>query len=281
VRADMSKWIKVAGIVVATLVVDIGMHVGLAPAPKYTSPESAFVANGSFLPVAAGLLAVTYVLLTVVFTAIQSGLRGSRVRKGLVFGLAFGGLMLVGAPAMSLMFGSPLTAELKVGAADGLAITLLGVLLGRFTATYGMAGELGLGRLAASGLVVGVVYAAIHLVVYSVAPSLFPSDPARGTETVAWIAVVGVWVGVMNGLLGDAFATGSKVRQAAGFALVGFGAFSIVNVLFAPVFVQAPTGTLLLNACLGIAAAGVGAWAQRVVAMVLQSSARERRAVAA
>jgi hypothetical protein len=280
----MSKWIKVAGIVLATLVVDIGMHMGLAPAPKYTSPESAFVANGSFLPVAAGLLVVTYVLLAAVFTAIQSRLGGSRVRKGLVFGLAFGGLMLVGAPAMSLMFGSPLTAELKVGAVDSLAITLLGVLLGRFTATDGTAGESSpawLVRLAASGFVVGAIYAAIHLAAYSVAPSLFPSDRARGTETVAWIAVVGVWVGVMNGLLGDAFATGSKVRQAAGFALVGFGAFSVVNVLFAPVFVQAPTGTLLLNACLGIAAAGVGVWAQRVVAPVLQSSVRERRAVAA
>jgi hypothetical protein len=280
----MSKWIKVAGIVLATLVVDIGMHMGLAPAPKYTSPESAFVANGSFLPVAAGLLVVTYVVLAAVFTVIQSRLPGSRVRKGLVFGLAFGGLMLVGAPAMSLMFGSPLTAELKVGAVDGLAITLLGVLLGRFTATDGTAGEPSpawLVRLATSGLVVGLVYAAIHLAVYSAAPLLFPSDPARGTETVVWIAAVGVWVGVMNHLLGDAFARGSKVRQAIAFALVGFGAFSIVNVLFAPVFVQASIGTLLLNACLGIAAAGVGAWAQRVVAPVLQSSARERRAAAA
>ncbi|HEX7591631.1 MAG TPA: hypothetical protein VF375_06735 [Candidatus Limnocylindrales bacterium] len=277
----MSKWIKVAGIVLATLVVDIGMHMGLAPAPKYTSPESAFVANGSFLPVAAGLLVVTYVVLAAVFTVIQSRLPGSRVRKGLVFGLAFGGLMLVGAPAMSLMFGSPLTAELKVGAVDGLAITLLGVLLGRFTATDGTAGELGLGRLATSGLVVGLVYVAIHLAAYAVVPSLFPSDPGRAAETATWIAVVGVWVGVMNHLLGDAFARGTKVRQAIAFALVGFGAFSIVNVLFAPVFVQAPIGTLLLNACLGIAAAGVGAWAQRVVAPVLQSSARERRAAAA
>jgi hypothetical protein len=269
-RVARAKLFRAAAIVLATLVVDIAMHMLLAPAPKYTTPDSAFVTGGSFLPMAAGLLVVTYVALAVVFSHIQSRLPGTRVQKGLAFGLAFGGLMFAGSPAMSLLFGSSLGAELRVGAVDGVAIAMLGVLLGRFTGTDSPAGrELPaaqpLSFLALSALVVGSVYAAIHLASYALVPSLFPSDAGRGTETAIWIAAFGMWVGVMNRLLGDAFATGSRLRQAAGFAVVGFGVFSVVNVLFAPVFVQAPVGTLLLNACLGVAAAGVGAWAERAV----------------
>jgi hypothetical protein len=252
--------------ILSTLVVDIGLHFLWAPTPKYTVPVSDFVLAGWFLPVVIALLLITYMALALVFQSIQARLPGTKLAKGLRFGIAFGGLMLISSPAMSLLFGSPLNAELRIGLVDGCAICLLGVLLGRFTATDGIPRQGPVFAPAAvSMLVVGLVYFFLHFLVYLALPSLFPAYLTQPTETLLWTLGVGLWIGLMNWLFQDAFATGSLVRQAIEFAGVVFGIFSLLNTLFAPIFVAAPTGILLLNTGVGIFCVGAGVWVERVV----------------
>jgi hypothetical protein len=174
--------------------------------------------------------------------------------------------MFISSPAMSLLFGSSLNAELRIGLVDGSAICLLGVLLGRFTATNGSPRQRQMfAPVAISMAVVGLVYFLLHFLIYLALPSLFPANLTQPTETLLWILGVGLWIGLMNWLLQDAFATGTFVRQAIGFAGVAFGIFSLLNTLFAPVFVAAPTGILLLNTGMGILCVVVGVWTERVV----------------
>lgn len=257
---------RTAIIVVASLVIDIGLHFLWAPTPAYAYPLSYFVISGWFLPIVIALLLITYIALALIFQLIQAKLPGTKFAKGLMFGIAFGGLMLINSPAMSLLFGSSMTAELRIGLVDGSVICLLGVLLGWFTATDGRPRQkLVFAPMAISVVVVGLVYFLIHFLIYLALPSLFPAYLTQPTETMLWILIVGLWIGLMNWLLQDAFSTGSFVHQSIGFTGIAFGIFSSLNTLFAPIFVAAPYGILLLNTGAGILFAGVGVWTERVI----------------
>lgn len=252
--------------VLSALAVDIGLHFMWAPAPKYAVPVSDFVENGWFLPVVIVLLLITYIALALIFQSIQERLPGTKLAKGLTFGIAFGGLMFISSPAMSLLFGSPLNAELRIGLVDGCAVCLLGLLLGQFTATDGGFRQKPMfAHAAISILVVGFVYFLLHFLIYLALPSLFPPILTQPTETLLWIFGVGMWIGLMNWLFQDAFSTGSFVRQTIGFTCVVFGIFSLLNTLFAPIFVVAPIAILLLNTVVGILCVGAGVWVERVV----------------
>jgi hypothetical protein len=81
----------------------------------------------------------------------------------------------------------------------------------------------------------------------------------------------------MNWLLYDAFATGTFFRQAIGFTVIAVGIFSLLNTLFAPIFVAAPTGILLLNTGIGILCVFVGVWTERVVRQQLSHAGNKER----
>jgi hypothetical protein len=270
------KWWKIALSIVVSLAVDIGLHFLWAPSPAYKAPVSDFVMNGWFLPVVMFLLLVTYLALALIFLLIQSKLPGKKLSKGLRYGIAFGGLMFVSSPAMSLLFGSPLEAELRIGFVDGLAICLLGFLFGKLLATDGIPHQGPVfAPLAISVLVVGSTYFILHFVAYLFMPSLSPAYLTQPAGTMAWILGVGLWIGLMNWLFHDAFATGSFVRQAIGFAGITFGLYSVINMFFAPVFVATPIGGLLLDTALGIFCVWVGVWLERVVQQQLISVNRK------
>ena len=262
--------------ILSALIVDIGLHFMWAPAPKYAVPVSGFVENGWFLPVVIALLLSTYIVLALIFQLIQAKLPGTKLAKGLRFGIAFGGLMFISSPAMSLLFGSPLNAELRIGLVDGCAICLLGLLLGQFTATDGNSNQKAMFPHAViSILVVGLVYFLLHFLIYLALPSLFPPILTQSTETVLWILGVGLWIGLMNWFFQDAFSTGSFIFQAIGFACVAFGIFSLLNTLFAPVFVNAPIVILLLNMVVGIFCVSIGVWTERIVRYQLLHESKE------
>lgn len=262
--AAKTRLVRYFFIILICLAVDIGLHFLWAPTPEYRYPVSSFVEKGWFLPVVIFLLLLTYITLAVIFHLIQSRLPGTRLVKGLTYGVAFGGLMLVSSPAMSLLFGSQFAAELRIGLVDGVVIFLLGVSLGQFTATTSSPRLRPLFVPAVvSTLVVGLVYFLFHLLIYLIWPSLFPAYLTLPVQTLLWTLGIGLWIGFMNWLLQDAFATGGPMRQAAGFA-AAVGVFSLLNTLFAPVFVDAPTGILLLNTIVGIFFVGFGGWIERV-----------------
>jgi hypothetical protein len=262
--------------ILSALIVDIGLHFMWAPAPKYAVPVSGFVENGWFLPVVIVLLLITYIALALIFQLIQARQSGTKLAKGLRFGIAFGGLMFISSPAMSLLFGSPLNAELRIGLVDGCAICLLGLLLGQFTAADGNSNQKAMFPHAViSILIVGFVYFLLHFLIYLALPSLLPSILTHPTETLLWILGVGMWIGLMNWLFQDSFSTGSFVRQAIGFACVPFGIFSLLNTFFAPVFVNAPIAILLLNMIVGIFCVSMGVWADRVVRYQLPDESKE------
>ena len=85
---------NITWIVMFALVVDIFLHMFLAPSPQYSYPVSFFVETGWFLPAVVVMLLIIYLALAIVFQVVQARLPGTKRTKGIVFGTAFGGLML-------------------------------------------------------------------------------------------------------------------------------------------------------------------------------------------
>jgi hypothetical protein len=246
-------------------------HVLWARTPAYTAPVSAVVARGWFFPVVIAMLLATYVALAVVFQLIQERLPGTRVVKGGTFGIAFGGLMLLGAPAMSLLYGSALSGELRIGLVDGCAICLLGLLLGLFTGTDGSPRDHPWFASAfLSVVVVGSAYFVLSVLTYLLLPFTFTAFETLPVQTLLWTLAVGLWIGLMNWLLKDAFLVGTRVRQAVTFAGLGYGVYATLNALFAPVFVATPIASVLLGAFAGIAFVAAGTWAERMISPLLR-----------
>jgi hypothetical protein len=268
-----AKSLRIGICLVAPLILDICMHMVWAPTPKYQVPVSQIAKAGWFLPAVMTLLLGMYLVLALVFQSIQSRLPGTKLRKGLGFGLAFGGLMFISSPAMSFLYGSPLNAELRIGFVDGCAICFLGVLLGLLIATDGSPRrKLSLLSAIVSIACMGLGFFALHFLINLALPSLFPTPFAERTQLQLWILAQGIWLGLMNWIFKDAFAFGSFIRQSFGFACLAFGIFSVVNTLFVPFFVSAPIALLLINTCVGILVVGASALAERVGTSFLQRS---------
>jgi hypothetical protein len=257
---------NITWIVLFVLTVDILLHRFLAPSPQYSYPVSIFVETGWFLPAVVVMLLIIYLALAIVFQALQARLPGTKRTKGIVFGIAFGGLMLVSSPAMTLLFGSPLLDELRIGLVDGLAIFLLGLLLGQFTATDGSpAVRQTIGRAASSIGAVGFSYFALQCLICLPLPFVFPSFQAQTAETLLWTLGVGLWIGLMDWLLQDAYRSDSFIYQAAWFTGIVYGIFSIGNVLVAPIFVAVPLSDLLPGTGAGLLGVFVGILVSRFV----------------
>src|SRR5574340_421240 len=99
-------------------------------------PKSA-IAQAGLIPVAFTLFGLlTYGLLAIVFILIQDRLPGTRMMKGLMFGLLFGGMWIVYLlEPLPHSEGSPLIDVLAYPAVDGITLVLEGLLMGRFIAT--------------------------------------------------------------------------------------------------------------------------------------------------
>lgn len=187
-------------------------------------PPSVFVQAG-LLPLAFTIFGlVTYGLLAVVFVLIQDGLTGSRMKKGLTFGLSFG-MMWVVYLLEPLPHGSstPLIELLAYPFVDGITIVLMGVLLGRFIATNSQSPEkvhISSGVLALAAIT--VLFLAGRLLSYNVF-HIYSSFITRPFDTMIWAAATGLWIGIMYLLLSPGITVKSPHAKAAYFGLLTFG----------------------------------------------------------
>lgn len=187
-------------------------------------PPSVFVQAG-LLPLAFTIFGLaTYGLLAIVFVLIQDGLMGSRMTKGLTFGLSFG-IMWVVYLLEPLPHGSgtSLIELLAYPFVDGVTIVFMGILLGRFIATNSQSpGKMrpipGILALAA----IAVLFLAGRLLSYNVF-HIYSSNTTRPFDTMIWAVATGLWIGVMYLLLCSGISVKSPIEKAAYFGLLIFG----------------------------------------------------------
>jgi hypothetical protein len=198
-------------------------------------PKSA-IARAGLIPVAFTLFGLfTYGLLAIVFILIQDRLPGTRMKKGLMFGLLFGGMWIVYLlEPLPHVEGSPLIDVLVYPAADGITLVLEGLLMGRFIAAdsreYGT-------LLISSNIViiasVPIVFLAGRLLCYNVF-HIYSSYATRSFATIIWAAATGIWIGIMYYFLRLGISEKSLLAKALYFGLIIFGIDYIMFNLFMP-----------------------------------------------
>lgn len=198
---------KIIAISIISAILDVILHAILAPTYNYDYPPSYFVQSGLLKPAAAISLLIIFFLLSVVFVYIQENLPGSKLSKGIRFGVSFGGLWLLGVIGMSIFFGSPLSHEFAGGVSDCVSIIVLGILLGAFAATDSPSrSEASLVRIISAIIIITVVFIIGQYLAF-VLMSDTPYLDIYGLSTFVWTAILGLWAGVGYWLLREGIGT--------------------------------------------------------------------------
>ncbi len=217
-------WLTFILIVVSVVIARLLAHVFLPSIDSYQVAVSAIVEAGLF-PAAYTLYScITYGLLGIVFILIQDRLPGTRLMKGLTFGILFGAMwavyLLEPVPCSE---GSMLISNLIVTLADGMAIVLLGALLGRFFATDSPRREkvrMSDGIVAMTAI--PVLFLASRYLEFNVI-HIYSSYAHMPLYTMLWAAAAGLSLGAMYLLLRPGLAGRSRVGRAAFFGIVIVG----------------------------------------------------------
>lgn len=196
-KLKRNQW-KILGIVVLCTLFDIIVHYFGPDVLDTGLPKSVIVKSGLLIPAAMLLFFITFGALAGIFVQIQDTLPGTKIYKGLRYGLLFAGLWFIGMFEPGI---SPLWLSFFSGLADGFPILLLGILLGVLTATdYDLNLEHRTTKPMLSIAVVALFYTLGRYFSYTI----IHIDSAYSTlpfATFFWTLVMGLWVGVMYQLL--------------------------------------------------------------------------------
>ena len=244
---------RIITISIVSAILDVIFHALLAPTYNYDYPPSYFVQSGLFRPAAGISLLIIFALLSVVFIFIQENLPGSKLLKGIRFGVSFGGLWLIGVIGMNIFFGSPLRHELLGGACDCAALTILGVLLGGFTATDSSRSS----DESPSRIIFAVIIISFFFIIGQYLAFIFmsgtPYFSISGLATFIWTAMLGLWTGVMYWLLwAGIIKENSPIKRSFFFGGVIVGINWLLFNLFVLLFVAMPLLDPIILAALNI-----------------------------
>ncbi len=228
-----------------------------------TKERSIVITSGYFPLAAFAGLAAAFWIMGSVFLALQKTLRGTKLRKGALFGIALGGMYLVGMMEAYVVYPVSLFGELYTGIVDGSGIALMSFLLGKYRADDMLDG----GRPARSALpailIISVIYVAVRYFSYTVL-QIESSWSTRPLATLLWTAGMGCWCGIMYILIGRGREQATPLKQALVFGGLVFGINWLIFNLFALLFIKVPVIDLLYRSLFDTFAVitGVYLWSQ-------------------
>jgi hypothetical protein len=256
-------WWRIALIVVVCLAIDMVGH-RLGPELYYKNPSSIFENKGLFIPLISILFIVTFGVLAAVFVSIEGNLPGSRLSKGLRYGVAFGVLWLIGILGVSPAAGSPIAQELYTGMVDGSAVILLALLLGLFAGTDGPPRAARKSRVRYGAVpVVAAFYTASYFSgrwLLQFIPSATPIHAPNSLHALVIALGLGGWIGAMYVLLAQGSGGLAPFKQALWFGVVVFGIEWVLFAVFGFLFVEQSILVPLLGAGIDILFVVVAVW---------------------
>ena len=233
-----SMLLKIAGIIVACVLLDIVLH--LVTSVYSTMPENpnySIVAKLLGTEITASLWALlSFSGVAYIYCLIKNTIPGEGVKKGLRYGSAIALLwlfaMLEGVP----LFGNPILNEFVVGLSDAIPVFLMGILLSLLKAEKGENAEFK--PLVLSQKMTAVcVFTGIFLIgryfayLTGVIQSGYQTSPFY---TFFWTLLMGVCIGVVCILLGNTGNTLLLKRKATKFGFLIFGVNWATFLVFMP-----------------------------------------------
>lgn len=235
VSQRVSGW-KLLFSVLLAVVVDLILHMLFARRVEYNFAPSLFIEKGLFLPVVSMALLIWFATLAIIFTLIQKNLPGTKITKGWRYAAAFGGLCFSAIIEVSLVFGSPLMKELRVSATDSVSILLLGLLLGRFTATDGLHPARQLKEEKMAFIIIPLVFLVGRYLghIFLLTRSAYSE---KSIATFCWTLGMGGWISVMYWLLRE-YREASAIVHAVRFGGLVFGSYWLIYNSFSLLFMD-------------------------------------------
>ena len=263
VQSVKKTWWKIALIIVVCIVIDIAGH-RLGPEVHYDNAASIFENKVLFNALISALFFVTFGVLAAVFVSIEGNLPGSRLSKGLRYGVAFGVLWLIGILGVSPAAGSPIAQELYTGVVDGTVAILFALLLARFVAHEGSPRavkkpSVGFGAIP----VIAVFYTGSYFLgrwLLQFIPSVTPLHAPNPLHALVVALGLGGWIGVMYVLLAQGSGGLEPFKQALWFGVVVFGISWVLFAVFGVLLMDQPLLLPLLGAGIDIAFVTAAVW---------------------
>ncbi len=209
-----------------------------------TKAKSIIITSGYFPPVAFASLTMAFCIMGLMFLAIQKTLHGTKQLKGALFGIALGGMYLIGMMEAYVLFPVSLFGEFYTGMVDGSGILLMSLLLGKYMADDMTDRE----RLARptfpATLIIPVIYVLMRYFSYTVL-HIESSYFTRPLATFIWTAGMGCWGGVMYIFIGRGIGYENPLKQAMVFGGLVFGINWVIFNLFGLLFIRVSVLDLL------------------------------------
>ena len=229
-----------------------------------TKAKSIIITSGYFPPVAFASLVVAFCIMGFVFLAIQKTLHGTKLYKGTLFGVALGGMYLVGMFEVYVVYPVSFFGEFYTGLVDGSGILLMSLLLGKYMAVDMPDGERPSRPVFPAIVIIPVIYVLIRYFSYAVLhiESSYSTEPLA---TFIWTLGMGCWIGFMYLLVGRGVRHENPVKQAMVFGGLVFGINWIIYNLFTLLFIKVPVLDLLSRSILDALAIIAGVYVSLLI----------------
>jgi len=192
-------------------------------------PPSIIVKSG-LIPVVFTIYGIfVYGSLAVIFSLIQNELPGKKIIKGLIFGLAFGLMWAIYLFEPPVSTSSSLIGLLEYPVADGTTLVILGIIAGRF---IGVNSDVPFKFVLPTRVFAVIIFPLLLLAARYWAYKAINLDSAYATKpqgTLIWVAITGLWIGIMYLVFRPCIASKSLIVKA---VLFGFCIFGIDLLLF-------------------------------------------------
>ncbi|MGA9138643.1 MAG: hypothetical protein WBZ29_00355 [Methanocella sp.] len=278
---NMSKkrWLTLLAVCIAVTIVRVMLQ-PLIPEgenPMFTT-YSAIYNAGLLVPAFVVFAFVVSLLLGIVFVLIEGRLPGTRLAKGVAFGMAYGlmwavyllePLTKVLEGSFFVLYGYPIV--------DGLTFGMLGLLLGVFVGTDSKGpAKRRIGSETLALLAIPVAFVVIRLCCYafSIIGSAFDIRPA---DTMLWAAGTGLWLGVMYFLLRPGVPGKSPLAKALFFGPVVIGINLFFFNSFVPLVFEVDYADLILRTLVDIVSVTIGVYVCEKIGSVIGSRSQADR----
>lgn len=198
-----------------------GLHQIIPASPSMDVPFGPLVEAVGFPAVVVGYFIVTFALLLAVFVLIEERLTGTKLSKGLRYGLGMGLVWYVGLLEASSLAGTTLAAEGIMAIADVIPVIGICILLALWAGTDSPAKTV---RPPAwwSILLIALAYCLGRLLIYIVF-RLESGYASRTAETLFWTGAMGLSIGAAYKLLAGGLVPNTPREKLLWFGLAFFG----------------------------------------------------------
>jgi hypothetical protein len=248
-------------IIVSSTVLDVLLHqVHQDPLKNIgTRAQSIVITSGWFVPVAFASLILAFCIMGLIFLFIQKALRGTKLRKGASFGVALGGMYLIGMIEAYVLFPVSFFGEVYTGIADGCGILCMSLLLGKYMVDDMPDREKDRHAVFPAMIIIPVIYVVMRYFSYTVL-HIESTYASRALETFLWTAAMGFWIGVMYRLVGRNLCQEKLLKRSLLFGGLIFGLNWLIFNLFALLFIDYPVSDLVYRSVFDALAVAIGVY---------------------